>query len=162
QCYGTHHSSEIIPSSLYHFIVKTFTAICNGQGRKTLGKMLGFGTDRNLLEQTWQKELYRVGTQVLGKDHFLSFDVGAVFGCDGYIDFYVDELEWAIELLKDGKDMAEHSRRFEPAGEYKEIVRYAKSIAIIDVRSESKKVRKLQKDFVYASYSENYDAFKIE
>ncbi|CAG8598094.1 8930_t:CDS:2 [Diversispora eburnea] len=162
QCYGSHNSSEITPSSLYHFIVKTFTAICNGQSGKLLRETLGFGTDGSLLEQTWQKEFYRVGTQVLGKNHFLSCDVGAVFGCDGYIDFYVDKLEWAIELLRDGKDKAEHSRRFEPAGKYKEIVRYAKSIAIIDVRSESKKVRKLQRDFIHVSCSENYDAFKIE
>ncbi|CAJ0761199.1 22313_t:CDS:2, partial [Entrophospora sp. SA101] len=69
QCYGSHNSTETTPSSLYHFIVKIFTAICNGQ--------------------------------MLGKNHFLSCDVGAVFGCDGYIDFYVDKLEWAIELLRD-------------------------------------------------------------
>ncbi|RHZ81800.1 hypothetical protein Glove_117g21 [Diversispora epigaea] len=162
QYYESFNSIEIPPSSLYHFIVKTFTAICNGQSRKFLKETLGFGTDGCLLEQTWQKEFYRVGTQVLGKAYFMSYNVGAVFGCVGYINFYVDKLEWAIELLRDGKDMVEHSRRFEPAGEYKEIVRYAKSIAIIDIRNESKKVQKLQRDFVYVSYSENYDAFKIE
>ncbi|RHZ84668.1 hypothetical protein Glove_78g162 [Diversispora epigaea] len=162
QCYGSHNSTEITPSSLYHFIVKTFTAICNGQSGKILKKILGFGTDGFLLEQTWKKEFYRIGTQMLGMHHFLSCDVGAVFGCYGYMDFYVDELEWAIELLIDGKDIAEHSKRFEPAEEYKEIVRYANSIAIIDIRSESKKVRKLQKDFIHVSCSENYDAFKIE
>nr|CAG8509279.1 14246_t:CDS:2 [Entrophospora candida] len=139
QCYGSHNSTEITPSSLYHFIVKIFTAICNGQSGKILRETLGFGIDGNLLGQTLQKEFYRVGTQVLGKNHFLSCDVGAVFGCDGYIDFYVDKLEWAIELLRDGKDMTKHSRRFEPVGKYKEIVRYAKSIAIIDIRNEKKK-----------------------
>ncbi|RHZ81461.1 hypothetical protein Glove_120g140 [Diversispora epigaea] len=90
QCYGNHSSTEITPSSLYHFIVKTFTAICNGQSGKILKKTLGFGTDGRLLEQTWQKEFYRNGQ---------------------------------IELLRDGKDLVEHSRRFEPAGEYKEIIK---------------------------------------
>ncbi|CAG8733181.1 934_t:CDS:1, partial [Dentiscutata heterogama] len=45
----------------------------------------------------------------------------------------------AIELLRDSKNKAKHNRRFEPKREYKEIVGYAKSIAIIDVHSESKK-----------------------
>ncbi|CAH1765649.1 11340_t:CDS:2, partial [Entrophospora sp. SA101] len=130
QCYGSHNSTETTPSSLYHFIVKIFTAICNGQSGKILRETLGFGIDGNLLEQTLQKEFYR--------------------------------LEWAIELLRDGKDMTKHSRRFEPVGEYKEIVRYAKSIAIIDIRNEKKKVRKLHKDFIHVSCSENYNAFKIE
>ncbi|CAG8784988.1 5233_t:CDS:2, partial [Gigaspora margarita] len=93
QYYGNHNSTEITPSSLYHFIVKIFTAMCNIQTGKILRETLGFGINGNLLEQTWQKEFYRVGTQVLGRNHFLSCDVGAVFGCDGYIDFYVDGLD---------------------------------------------------------------------
>ncbi|CAG8535713.1 1375_t:CDS:2 [Rhizophagus irregularis] len=43
------------------------------------------------MEQQWQKEFYRIGTQVLGMDHFLSCEVGTVFGCEGKIDFYVDK-----------------------------------------------------------------------
>ncbi|CAG8741618.1 6202_t:CDS:2, partial [Dentiscutata heterogama] len=70
---------------------------------------LGFGINGNLLEQTWQKEFYRIGTQI----------------------FYVDGMDWAIEFLR--------CNRFEPTGEYKEIAKYAKSVAIIDIRSESKK-----------------------
>ncbi|CAG8479243.1 17287_t:CDS:2 [Gigaspora margarita] len=146
-------STEITPSSLYHFIVKIFTAMCNVQSGKILRETLGFGIDRNLLEQTWQKEFYRVGMQVLGKNHFLSCDMGAVFGCDGYIDFYIDGLDWAIKLLRDGKHMTEHSNRFELTSKYKEIVKYAKSIAILDIRSESKRVQNLHKDFIYVSFS---------
>ncbi|CAG8636212.1 48_t:CDS:2, partial [Ambispora gerdemannii] len=65
-------------------------------------------------------------------------------------------------FLRDSRDMAEHSRRFETAGENEEIVRYAKSIAIIDIRSESKKIRKLHKDFIHVSCFEDYVTFKIE
>ncbi|CAG8471465.1 43135_t:CDS:2 [Gigaspora margarita] len=118
QYYGNHHSTEITPSSLYHFIVKIFTAMCNVQSGKILRETLGFGIDGNLLEKTWQKEFYRVGMQVLGMNHFLSYDVGEVFGCDGYINFYVDGLDWAIELLRDSKHMTEHSNRFELTGKY--------------------------------------------
>ncbi|PKY48544.1 hypothetical protein RhiirA4_464177 [Rhizophagus irregularis] len=86
----------------------------------------------------------------------MSCDVGSVFGCEGRIDFYVNELEWAIELLRDGEDMQGHKDKFEPIeGKYKEIVKYAKSIAIIDIRSvnfadntrsEAKNVQKLRED----------------
>ncbi|CAG8667995.1 13385_t:CDS:2, partial [Ambispora gerdemannii] len=51
--------------------------VCKEQSRKILREMLGFGIDGSLLEQTLQKEFHRVGTQ----------------------------LDWAIELLRDGKDM---------------------------------------------------------
>ncbi|CAJ0838903.1 15764_t:CDS:1, partial [Entrophospora sp. SA101] len=44
-----------------------------------------------------------------------------VFGCGGYIDFYVYKLDWAIEM--DGNDIAKHHRRFEPTEECKDIVR---------------------------------------
>ncbi|CAG8628921.1 16400_t:CDS:2 [Funneliformis caledonium] len=171
QNYGVHNSTDNTPTDLYHFIVKIFTAMCNKLSREILRKTLGFGSDGRILEQTWQKEFYRIGTQVLGKDHFLSCDAGSVFGCDGKIDYYVDKLDWAIELLRDGDDMAEHEERFEPlSGEYKEIVKYAESIAIIDIRSigridtrsEAKKVRKMREHFIYVSCSKGFDAFKIE
>ncbi|CAB4492042.1 unnamed protein product [Rhizophagus irregularis] len=171
QNYGVHNSTDSTPTDLYHFIVKIFTAMCNKLSREILRKTLGFGSNGRILEQTWQKEFYRIGTQVLGKDYFLSCDVGSVFGCDGKIDYYVDKLDWAIEILRDGDDMAEHEERFEPlSGKYKEIVRYAKSIAIIDIhsigrldtRSEAKQVRKIREHFIHVSCSKGFDAFKIE
>lgn len=89
--------------------------------------------------------------------------MGSVFGCDGKINFYVDKLDWAIELLREGEDMTEHAERYDSlTGEYKKIVKYAKSISVIDIRSEVKEVRKLREDFIYVSCSENFDAFKIE
>ncbi|RIB06882.1 hypothetical protein C2G38_2115063 [Gigaspora rosea] len=125
------------PTDLHHFIVKIFTAMCNELSGKILRDTLGLGSNGKILEQTWQKEFFRISTQVLGKKYFLSCDVGSVFGCYGKIDFYVDTLDWAIELLRDGEDMAEHVEGFDSlTGEYKEIVKYAKSISVIDIRSE--------------------------
>ncbi|RGB40290.1 hypothetical protein C1646_800026 [Rhizophagus diaphanus] len=170
QNYGVNSSIDIIPTDLYQFIVKIFTAMCNKLSGNILRETLGFGSEGRLLEQTWQKEFYRIGTQVLGRNHFLSPEVGSVFGCEGKIDFYVDKLDWAIELLRDGEDMKGHKDRFEPGGKYKEIVKYAKSIAIIyirsigrvDTRNEAKKVREMKADFIYVSCSKDFDAFKIE
>ncbi|RGB35974.1 hypothetical protein C1646_667324 [Rhizophagus diaphanus] len=168
KCFKILNQQDVI--ELYEYIHKIFTAMCNDLSGNILREMLGFGSDGRILEQTWQKEFYRIGTQVLGKYHFLSYEVGSVFGCEGKIDFYVDKLDWAIELLRDGEDMAKHKRRFEPGGEYKEIVKYAKSITIIDIcsigrvdtRNEAKKVQEMKADFIYVSSSKDFDAFKIE
>ncbi|GBC33686.2 hypothetical protein GLOIN_2v1485025 [Rhizophagus irregularis DAOM 181602=DAOM 197198] len=54
------------------------------------------------------------------------------------------------EFLREGLDMEEHNRRFDKIiGEYKEIVKVTKETTIIDIRSESKEVRKLKKGFVH-------------
>ncbi|CAB4441696.1 unnamed protein product [Rhizophagus irregularis] len=63
QNYGVHNSAETTPTDLHHFIVKIFTAMCNELSGKILRDMLGFGSDGRILEQTWQKEFYRIGTQ---------------------------------------------------------------------------------------------------
>jgi hypothetical protein len=160
QLYGNEKRSSETPPSLYKFIVKTFTILC--KENKNLKYSIGTGEDKRLLEQMWQKEFYRAGTRALGTDHFLSCDVGSHFKSKGYIDFYVVGLEWGIELLREGLDMEEYNRRFETTGEYKEIVEVANETVIIDIRSESKKVRKLKEGFVHVSYSDNYDTFMIE
>ncbi|PKC04436.1 hypothetical protein RhiirA5_422241 [Rhizophagus irregularis] len=59
---------------------------------RILRDTLGFGSKGRIMEQQWQKEFYRIGTQVLGMDHFLSCKIETVFGCEGEIDFYVDKL----------------------------------------------------------------------
>jgi hypothetical protein len=46
------------------------------QSVKSLRETLGFGSDGRILEQTWQKEFYRIGTDQLGSEYFLSCDVG--------------------------------------------------------------------------------------
>ncbi|RIA80313.1 hypothetical protein C1645_810492 [Glomus cerebriforme] len=171
QNYRSTNSTDTTPTDLHHFIEKIFTAMCNEINGNILRNMLGFGSDGKFLEQTWQKEFYRIGTQILGRNHFLSCEIGSVFGYEGKVDFYVDKLDWAIELLKDGENMEEHKVSFEPLrGEYKEIVKYAKKIAIIDIRNigiidthkETKNVQKMKEDFIYVSCSKDFNAFKIE
>ncbi|CAG8569538.1 11243_t:CDS:1, partial [Diversispora eburnea] len=91
QYYGNKTPSVTIPTSLFDFIVKVFTAM-SLESKELLQKSLGFGLKENviyLLEQTWQKEFYRIGQRQFGHCYFLSCDVGATFACDGYINFYV-------------------------------------------------------------------------
>ena len=161
QHYGSEIRASSTPGSLYEFIVKTFTIICN-ESNEILKYSLGAGADKTLLEQTWQKEFYRAGTRALGEKYFLSCEVGPHFKSKGYIDFYVSELDWAIKLLREGLDMEGHNRFDETIGTYKEIVEVAKEIAIIDIRSKSKKVQNVKERFVHVSYSDNYNSFMIE
>jgi hypothetical protein len=166
QKYGNEKFSETVPKSLYDFIVDVFTAMCL-ESKELLQRTLSFGFEEGeeivILEQMWQKEFYRIGKRLLN-GYFMSCDVSANFASDGRLDFYVDEpFNWAIEILREGRGMANDAKRFdESTGIYKEITLYAKSIAIIDIRSESIKVRELKENFVYVSYSKNYDEFKIE
>ncbi|RGB29767.1 hypothetical protein C1646_672200 [Rhizophagus diaphanus] len=165
QYYWSEMCASSTPDSLYEFIVKTFTVICN-ESSEFLKYLLGYRNDNMLLEQAWQKELqkefYRIGTRALGNQYFLSCDVGSHSGSSGFKDFYIDGKEWAIKLLREGSDMDKYNRRFDETGKYKEIVDVAKEIAIIDIRSESKKVRDLKERFIYVSYFDKYGAFMIE
>ncbi|CAB5386898.1 unnamed protein product [Rhizophagus irregularis] len=158
QYYESKIRASSTPDSLYEFIVKTITIICN-ESSEILKYSLGYGNNKILLEQTWQKEFYRIGTRALGNQYFLSW---SHLGSSEFIDFYIGGKEWAIELLREGSDMDKHNRRFDETGKYKEIADVAKEIAIIDIRSESKKIRDLKERFIHVSYSDNYDAFMIE
>ncbi|KAF0449693.1 crinkler family protein [Gigaspora margarita] len=51
QYYRSHNSTKTTSLSLYHFIVKIFTAIYNAHSGRILRETLEFRIDRNLLEQ---------------------------------------------------------------------------------------------------------------
>ena len=52
----------------------------------------------------------------------------------GLVDFWVRPVDWAIELLCDGRGLAEHERRFLPGGRYN--LWEFKQYALVDFRSE--------------------------
>ncbi|CAJ0755699.1 20605_t:CDS:2 [Entrophospora sp. SA101] len=94
---STNHSTKT-PETFRDFLKLTFV----NMNPETLCKSLGVGSDGHLLERVFQMEFYRSATYVLPQDVFISVDVGAVFGNDGYVDFYIDDKkDWAIELLCD-------------------------------------------------------------
>jgi hypothetical protein len=81
---------------------------------EALTNNLGCSRDgKKLLERAWQMEIYRAIYSCLPYGIHLSPDVGHVFEVDGFIDFYITELQWAIELLIDGNDLKEHYERFQ-------------------------------------------------
>ena len=70
---------------------------------KALTHNLGRSKDgMRLLERVWQMEFYRAIYSCLPDEMHISPDVGRIFATDGVVDFYISELQWAIELLIDG------------------------------------------------------------
>ncbi|RIA87642.1 hypothetical protein C1645_776802 [Glomus cerebriforme] len=85
-----------------------------------------------LLERVWQMEFYRAIYSCLPDEMHISPDVGRMFATDGVVDFYISELQWAIELLIDGIDMKRHHERFQDGGRYSSIP--IKDYIILDIR----------------------------
>jgi hypothetical protein len=159
---GSTMHAPIPPSDFRDFLVKVFAAM----NPAVLCKSLGIGRDGRLLERVWQMEWYRAATQILPEHIHASVDVGAVFGCHGYIDFYVDDdKNWAVELLRDGEKEKEHQKRFCNDGIYSPIVEHAKEYAIIDIRQNPKASipsRSEQKsNFVYAVCNEGFESVRL-
>ncbi|KAF8436136.1 hypothetical protein BGX38DRAFT_1215227 [Terfezia claveryi] len=76
---------------------------------------------------------------------FISLDVGPVFGSRGYLDFYIDEdLQWGVEIMREGSRMAEHIDRFSPSGRYTRIP--CSQWRIIDFRHHSKSPGELEEN----------------
>jgi len=68
-----------------------------------------------ILEQTWQKEFYRIATSQLPSENFISCDVGHIYGSNGLLDFYINgSLKWMIEIVREGSNLNEHLNRFYP------------------------------------------------
>ena len=81
---------------------------------KALTNNLGCSKDgKKLLERAWQMELYRAIYSCLPDGIYISPDVGHIFSVDGFVDFYITELQWAIELVIDGNDLKGHHDRFQ-------------------------------------------------
>lgn len=108
-----------------------------------------------------QVEFYRAATTALPRNHTISPDVGWALQSQGFLDFYVNsKLNWGFELLRDGKDMSEHERRFtENDGVYRPMVLSGAIAqwAIIDFRSLTKQVSDPEREnFWFVSFSEDY------
>jgi len=95
------------------FIFLTLQRIKPSVLQNTLGK----DAKNRLLERTWQMEFYRAASSCLGHLSTVSPDVGKVFGSEGFLDFYVNDIkQWGIELTRDGNNLEEHAER--PQGIY--------------------------------------------
>jgi len=119
--------------------------------------------NNKLLERQWQMEFYRASTTLLPVNkHWISPDVGALFGAEGYVDFYINDVfQWAVELLREGLDMKEHAARFTEDGAYAPMFPYVKQWAIIDFRTDKKKVRAKYPNMWHVQYNEDMTSFRV-
>jgi hypothetical protein len=126
----------------------------------TLINSYGGGIDSHLLERTWQMEWYRTATTVVPMHTSVSPDVGAIFGANGFLDFFVNsDYCWGIELTREGNRLKEHAERFLNGGKYKIPM---KNWAIIDFRCHQKEVRELKTNFWYVLYSNDFKSVTIK
>ncbi|CAG8699473.1 5737_t:CDS:2 [Rhizophagus irregularis] len=116
--------------------------------------------DSRLVEQMWQNEWYRSANTVLPDDVTISSNVGGLYGTNAYLDFYVNgELQWGVEILREGTDMSEHAARFGPNGRYNTIP--FNEIAVIDFRYITKKLINPLKHFWHVFYTDDYTKFIV-
>jgi len=122
-----------------------------------LKKSISLGKDNKLLERQWQMEFYRVSTSLLSANHFISPDVGTYYDCAGYLDFYIDDdLNWAIELLREGRNIENHKKRFQPGGQYYSMMDNIKKWIIIDFRAADKLIKNFHSNLVHVGYTADY------
>ncbi|CAG8503550.1 13147_t:CDS:2 [Funneliformis caledonium] len=126
-----------------------------------LSESFGRGDKCNsLYERSWQMEWYCAFTIVVPANESISADVGPLFSSTGFLDFYVNgDCCWRIELIREGRHLKEHAKRFENGGIYDKIP--LKHWVIIDFRHHSKSVREKKPNFWYALYDDNYKQITI-
>jgi hypothetical protein len=112
--YGPAVSPKSRPSTLKDFVVQAVT----NMSHRALTDSYSTGTDQKVFERQLQMEFYRSGYAILGKTITISADVGPYFHARGYVDFYVGDHRWAIELTRNDSAIGEHLDRFQPGGAY--------------------------------------------
>jgi hypothetical protein len=130
---------------------------------KTLRDSRSIGADKHLLERQWQMEFYRTATAVLPANNNISPDVSRVFNSSGFLDFYVNgELQWAIELLREGNKADDHANRFEPKGLYYIMRKKIKQYAILDFRFEDIDKEDMKEHFWYIVYASDFSSVVVK
>nr|CAG8666230.1 10204_t:CDS:1 [Entrophospora candida] len=105
-----------------YFLETTISRLDPDIVENSLGILIRKDKKGLLAERSWQMEFYRSAYSCLTEDYYISPDVGATFGTRGRLDFYINtELNWAVELAAEGKDISGHVQRFQQENKYKNI-----------------------------------------
>jgi len=99
-------------------------------------RRIGAGFIQHPPEAQYQDEFYRCSRQY-SKGSLLTFPE---YGTQsGRVDFYIPSKKWAIELLRDGDRLEQHSSRFLPSGAYGATMTMSDHI-ILDFRNNFPKI----------------------
>ncbi|CAG8556950.1 38936_t:CDS:2 [Gigaspora margarita] len=123
----------------------------------TLAKSLSHHNKVNarLIERQWQTEWLIAAMTAVPSGSSIRPDVGPVYGTQDYLGFYIDgDLNWGVELMMEGKRMADHIYRFGSEGRYKSIP--FDRWAIIDFRHNSTISEKLVSNVWHVLYADDY------
>jgi hypothetical protein len=93
-------------------------AVIAGINGRTMNDSLSVLTSDAATEYAWQAEFYRSASRLLPQGCDISPEVGLVFAVDGRVDFFINRLNWGVELLVESKAVDEHLDRFGALGAY--------------------------------------------
>ncbi len=79
---------------------------------------LGVAAQQRTVEAQYHDEFYRACSEVLGRAYLRSEWSDQSIGSSGRVDFFIPDVGWAIELLRDSDNIEEHIARFQPNGRY--------------------------------------------
>ena len=113
-----------------------------------------------LLVYSLQMEFYFALCSSLPEGTLVSPDVGAKFGSRGYVDFYVDgNLQYGIELTRDGAKLSQHLARFNGSDIYAAIP--FKSWIVIDFRRKSVTQSKMKPGVLYVRFNRDFTSCSL-
>jgi len=150
------------PISITHLVLSTLPLLNAQHLLSTKGV---HANKENPLEDIWQKELYSILTSLVPVSYNVSASVGRIFSTSntasqGLVDFYIDDkLQWMLEFVSEGSDLAGHLNRFKKNGEYMFIPR--KSWLIVDFRSIQKDIRIKDKNILFVSYADDFSVLTV-
>ena len=84
-------------------------------------------------------------------------------GWNGLVDFYIKDVKWAIERLRDGSDLNEHIQRFLPGGKYHRWIKSGEiqDYILLDYRT-SRPSKRDDAPFLYSVvFSKDYTSYEI-
>lgn len=112
-----------------------------------------------LIERQLQTEWLLAATTAIPLGSSINPDVGSVYGARGYLDFYIDGLNWCVGIMREGKMMADLIDHFDREGKHSNIP-FARW-AIIDFRHKSTAPKKLESNVWYALYADDYKTITV-
>ena len=112
-------SPALIPMDLQTVSLDQFVRVAiTNINHQNLAGSKGTGIDHKRYERQLQMEFYRACCCILRPEYIVSADVGRHYNSIGFVDFYIGQTRWAIEITRNSNKLQEHIDRFHTNGIY--------------------------------------------